>query len=397
MRHLTDRRIAIGCGVVAALLYVVAALGEVTAYDYYGRLAQAFLTGRWWLDEAPPWLNELLPCGPSRWCVAYPPLPAVLAMPLAAFLPAGPAQGLTAQLAGGASAGFLYAGLRAYGAPRWVALAGAVLSALGTTLLFSSADGRAWFAAHSVAVLFLSGAFLVAARGGSPLLLGALIGLAALARLPVAAATPGLALLLAARGGVPFGPALVRVVAGGVPFALLYIAYNVLRWGSVLDLGYSRLAVGDVFFEHGVFSPLYIPRHLVAIFLEPPDIVSGSALVIRPRFIGMSLFLTTVAFAWIFLGLRHVRASRAVAGTALAAGLALVPAILHATVGFQQFGYRFSLDAQPMLVALAVAGDALRRGVWRSRPSWPFIAAVAVSVAVNIYAVAIILHLGYWQ
>ena len=397
MRQLTDRRIAIGCGVVTALLYMVAAFGKLTAYDYHGRLAQAFLSGHWWLDEAPPWLNELLPCGPSRWCVAYPPLPAVLAMPLAAFLPAGPAQGLTAQLAGGASAGVLYAGLRAYGAPRWVALAGTVVSAFGTTLLFSSADGRAWFAAHSVAMLFLSGAFLVAARGGSPILLGALIGLAALARLPVAAAAPGLALLLTARGGIAFRPALIRVVAGGTPFALLYIAYNVLRWGSVLDLGYTRLAVGDVFFDHGVFSPLYIPRHLVAIFLEPPDIVSGSSLAIRPRFIGMSLFLTTIAFVWIFAGLRHVRASRAIAGTALAAGLALVPAILHATVGFQQFGYRFSLDAQPMLVGLAVAGDALRRGVWRSRPSWLFAAAAVISVVVNVYAGVVILHLGYWQ
>ena len=55
---------------------------------------------------------------------------------------------------------------------------------------------------------------------------------------------------------------------------------------------------------------------------------------------------------------------------AAAALLALIPNILHGTVGFQQFGYRFSIDAQPFLVALAVAGAARSGNTWRSRPSW---------------------------
>ena len=105
---------------------------------------------------------------------------------------------------------------------------------------------------------------------------GAFIGLAALARLPVAAAAPALALLLAHRAGTPYPRALAGVVLGGVPFALVYVGYELLRWGSLFDSGYLQLTEGDVFFTRGLFSPFYLPRHFDAIFLEPPDFVAGT-------------------------------------------------------------------------------------------------------------------------
>jgi len=393
--RLSDRSLAILIGLIGAAAYVGFGWGAPTVYDYYGRLAEAFLHGRYWLEEDPAWLNQLLACGDGRWCVAYPPLPAFLALPLL-FLGTATAQGIVAQLCGGASAGVLFLALRAYGAPRALALAGAAVSAFGTTLLFSSADGRAWFAAHSVATLFTSGAFLVAARGGAPWVLGALIGLAALARLPVAAATPALALLLAHRAGRPYLPVLMRVMAGGLPFLAIYAGYDLLRWGTVFDLGHLRLAVGDVFFDHGLFSLEYVPRHLYAIVMERPDLVPGVPWFLRPRLIGMSLFLTTPAFLFVFAGLRYVR-TRAVAAVATAAGLALVPDVLHGTVGFAQFGYRFSLDAQPFLIALAIGGDAMVAGAWRARPSALFVVAAALGIVMNIYATIAIIRFGYWQ
>lgn len=394
--RITDARIALVLSLVGATAYLAFGWGAETAYDYYGQLAQAFTQGRWWLTEAPEWLNELVPCGSERWCVVYPPLPGLFTIP---FLPLGTAlaQSVVARIAGGASAGLLYLGLRAYGAPRWVALAGALLSTFGTTLLFSSVDGRSWYAAHAVAVLFGSAAFWVAARGGPSWAIGALIGLAALARLPFAAATPALALLVARRSGAPYARSLAGIVLGGVPLAVVYIAYNVMRWGSPFDLGYLVLTEGDVFFSEGLFSPLYVPRHVYAIFLEPPDLVEGTPWFLRPRFIGMSLFITTPAFLWVFAGLREVRRSAVVAATAIAAGLALVPDVFHGTVGFQQFGYRFSMDAQPFLVALALTGDAVAGGVWRRRPSLLFIAAAVAAFVINVYAAIAIVRFGYWQ
>src|SRR5256884_1100813 len=393
----SDRAAAIWIGVIAAGIYVAAGLGLTTDYDYYGRLADPFLHGRWWLTEAPPWLNELLSCGEGRYCVVYPPLPAILSLPFVPFFPTAVAQVVASRIAGGASAGVLYYGLRAYGAPRKYALAGALLSAFGTTLLFSSVDGRAWFAAHSASMLFLAGAFAVAARGGSAFAVGALIGISALARLPVALAAPALALLCARRSGSDYTRSLAGVIAGGLPFAAIYFGYNLLRWGTPLDDGYARLTQGDVFFNQGLFSPLYLVRQLKAIFLEPPDIVPGTPFFFRPRFTGMSLFLTTPAFVWVFLALREVRRDVAVAATATAALLALLPDLFHGTAGFQQFGYRLSIDAQPFLVALALTGDGLFRGVWRRRPTAIFILAIVLSLAVNIYATIAITRFEYWQ
>lgn len=394
---MSDRNIAISLGAGACVAYLAAGFGLLTDYDYYGRLAQAFLAGRYWLTEAPPWLNELLTCGDGRWCVAYPPLPAILAIPFAAVLPSALAQVLVSRLAAGVSAGVLYLGLRAFGAPRAVATAGTVLSAVGTTLFFSSVDGRAWFDAHAVAMPFLCAAFLFAARGDRPWLLGVAIGLAALSRLPIAAATPALVLLLARQRDAPLPRVLGVVIAGGLPFAAIYIAYNVLRWGTPLDAGYARLAEGDVFFAQGVFSLFYIPRHLYAIFLEPFELQEGSPWFLRPSIKGTSLFLTTPAFLWLFSGLRFVRRDPATGFVALAAFLALVPDILHGTVGFAQFGYRFSLDAQPFLIALALTGDARTGDGWRPRPSWLFVGAVVLSVVINLYATVAITRFGYWQ
>jgi hypothetical protein len=393
----SDRAAAIWIGVIAAAIYVAAGIGLTTDYDYYGRLADAILHGRWWLTEAPSWLNELLPCGDGRYCVVYPPLPAILSLPLVPFFPTSVAQVVASRIAGGASAGVLYYGLRAYGAPRTYAVAGALLSAFGTTLFFSSVDGRAWYAAHAAAMLFLASAFAVAARGSNAMAVGALIGISALARLPVALAAPALALLYARRAGAPYGRSLASVIAGGLPFAVVYVGYNLLRWGTPFDDGYARLIEGDFFFNHGLFSPLYLLRQLYAIFLQPPDLLPGTPFFLRPRFIGMGLFFTTPAFLWIFLALRELRRDVVVAATAAAALLALLPDLFHGTWGFQQFGYRFSIDSQPFLVALALSGDGLFRGAWRRWPTVVFSLALVLSLAVNIYAMIAITRFEYWQ
>ena len=101
----SDRAAAIWIGAIAAAIYVAAGIGLSTDYDYHGRLAEALLHGRWWLTEAPPWLNELLPCGDGRFCVVYPPLPAILSLPLVPFLSTAVAQVVASRIAVGEPAG----------------------------------------------------------------------------------------------------------------------------------------------------------------------------------------------------------------------------------------------------------------------------------------------------
>src|SRR5260221_14768900 len=111
--------------------------------------------------------------------------------------------------------------------------------------------------------------------------------------------------------------------------------------------------------------------------MEPPDFVPNVWYFLRPPFVGMSLFLVTPALLFLFAGLRDARRSLAVAATAIAAALVRAPDVTHGTVGFAQFGYRFSIDAQPFLIALAVGGDAPDGDAWKPRPPILFLVAAA--------------------
>jgi hypothetical protein len=65
------------------LVYWATGEGHPTYYDYYVRLADAFLHGRLYLLDNPSWLNELIPFA-NGFYVVYPPLPAFLMAPLVA-------------------------------------------------------------------------------------------------------------------------------------------------------------------------------------------------------------------------------------------------------------------------------------------------------------------------
>jgi hypothetical protein len=51
-----------------------------TPYNYFVRLADAFLHLRLSLLENPPWLNELVPFQ-GKYYVIYPPMPALVSIP----------------------------------------------------------------------------------------------------------------------------------------------------------------------------------------------------------------------------------------------------------------------------------------------------------------------------
>jgi hypothetical protein len=87
------RRVLLLCSVifmVAFTIYYITGEGHANYYNYYVRLADAFLHGRLYLTDNPSWLNELVPnpSGPGYY-VVYPPLPAVIMTPLVAVFGLG--------------------------------------------------------------------------------------------------------------------------------------------------------------------------------------------------------------------------------------------------------------------------------------------------------------------
>jgi hypothetical protein len=378
----------VGSTLVAAAVYLFTASRDPQSLDYFNRLADAFLHGRIWLDEAPSWLNELIPAGPGQWYVPYPPMPAILALPfVAVFGREFPAQ-VYSSLYAALAVGLVYLVLGRLGVAlrHRDRLGLTAIFAFGTVFWFISIGGSAWYFAHVSAVLLFLGSLLLALERRLPWLSGLLLGLATLSRLPVGLAAP---FVLAAMLGFP-GPrtldlrlAIRRAIALGIGLAgpaAVYLGYNLVRWGTFSDESYVRIPgvlEDPIYADHGILSVWYIPRNLFAILFRSWNYVDQPPWL-QPSWWGLGIFLTTPLLLWLFAArLRDPRVAWAMLATALVS----IPILTHGNVGITQFGYRFSLDFQVLLFVILATVIAARG--W-SRQA---ILAAAASVAFCAYAV----------
>lgn len=372
--------------ILAAAVFLATAEREPQDFDYFVRLADAFLQGRLYLTEAPSWLNELVPGG-GGWYVVYPPVPAILLMPFVAVFGVEFPQQVASCLFGAITVGlvWLLLGRFALDLRRRVILT--LVFAFGTVFWYVTETGSAWYIGHVCAVMFSAAAVIAAMDRRFPVLAGLLLGLAAISRLPVALACVGVLLLVLDVGWPLRLPAdrwlaVRRTIGFGVGMAIpvgLYFAYNYARWGTLLDQGYTLIPgvlEDPIYVKHGIFAIEYIPRHVYAIFLRSWNFVDDAPFF-QPSWWGLGLFLTTPLFVWLVrarLGDPRVLAS--VVATALVA----IPIVTHGNVGIAQFGYRFSLDVQVFL--FVILATVFERGM--SRLAW--LAALA-SIAICTYAI----------
>jgi hypothetical protein len=176
------------------------------------------------------------------------------------------------------------------------------------------------------------------------------------------------------------------LLAGIAGPALLIAAYNAARFGSPFDFGYAHIPSGETgivtdepWFRHGLSSPLYIPRHLYAIFLQSFD-WNDAFPFLTPNFTGLSITLSAPFLFWSAAAWRVRRLQPLVPLAMLSAVLVLLPDLTHGSWGFAQFGYRFILDAVPILMLLL-------GWAYRDRLSWSLVAAVVLGVAVHAYGI----------
>ncbi len=346
----------VATALIATGVYLFTSSRVAQSQDYFNRLAEALLHGRIWLDQAPSWLSELIPAGPGRWFVPYPPIPALLALPFVALFGQDFPSQVYSSLYAGLAVGLLYVVLGRLGLRRLRDRAGlTAVFAFGTVFWFVSISGSAWYFAHVAAVLLLLAGLLCALDRRPGWTVGLFVGLAALARLPVGLAAPFLlAAMLDFPGslrGLDWRRVLRAVLTFGAGLAIpaaIYVAYNLARWGSIIDQSYTRIPgvlQDPIYASHGILSIDYIPRNLFAIFFRSWNYVDQPPWL-QPSWWGLGIFLTTPFFLWLFKArLRHPRVAWSVLGTALIS----IPILTHGNVGISQFGYRFSLDFQVLL------------------------------------------------
>jgi hypothetical protein len=351
---------ALAFGLLAAAVYLYSSSRERENLDYFVRLADAFLHGRLTVLEAPSWLNELIPTD-GGWYVAYPPMPAILLVPIVAVFGTTIHQQVVSSILGAIDVGLAWLLLGQFALSLRVRGFLTLVFGFGTVLWYVAEVGSVWYLAHVVAVGFALTSMLCAFSGRWPLACGLLLGCAALSRLPVALTAPAILGFLLRLSWPPRLAELDRsalritvLFAIGVAIPLSgYALYNVARFGSPFDFGYERIpgVLEDQFYEHGILSIEYIPRNLYAIFLRSWNFIDDPPFL-QPSWWGLSVLLTTPLFLWLAAArLRDRRVGYALVGVLLAA----LPIVSHGNVGLTQYGYRFSLDVQPLLFVILAA------------------------------------------
>lgn len=312
--------------------------------EQYVLLARSFLAGHTYFVQLPVQLGDTFYYR-QHYYWPNPPLPALMFTPLV---------WLGSRFHFSVSQGLLQ--------PFLVAALFFVIYMLCRKLLFSTANSLAlafafcfsttaigvlfvpwsWYVAHTLALLFVFLALVEYFGRQRTWFIGLLFGLVLATRFTAAL---GLIFFLFR---FPRSKYLSLTLPSLITFVLL-IGYNYVRFGTVVDLGYlynSVPAMSQTARAIGTFSLSHVPANLYYLLLSPPRV--GTPFLAADS-LGMGFLFTAPLFLWLmFLRYRHPL-SRYLLFTVL---VIVVPILCYFSLGYHQFGYRYSLDFLPYLFLL---------------------------------------------
>ena len=346
------------------------------------------LTGQWMVIDAA---NELKTgCGkerPNERCdevvhqVSFPPLPAIILMPLVKIWGFNTNDVLITLLFAVASVVLFALWLERLARQRLIATSPgdrlwlAALFAFGTVTWYCSIRGQVWFTAlvmgltlHLFAVWFGQGA-------RRPFVAGLMLGLGVATRTPLLFASifvPLEALFPDGRpcwsgGRAVVGRAIANVLWFALPMAIVGAGlawFNWVRWENPLEFGHLYLLEGTRVptREHGLFNSVFLNGNLSAAITNMPRFAFGDPYILVTRH-GLGLLASTPALLAMF-GTKRLPDEMAVdpdlqsqrkglhRNLLLTLAAVMVPGLLYQNDGWQQFAYRFSMDFLPLLMGV---------------------------------------------
>ncbi len=366
--------------IIAGVILLALSRLDMTIYNNYVILADAFLHGHVWIDWPGARIDALKYGG--AYYIIEGPIPAILLMPLVAILGLRTNETTFTCLFGAIALGAAWHLARTQLTTRRDNAALLVaFFAFGTDLAWCSIYGAVWFTAHIVADAFVFLALVEVFGRKRPWLILLLLLLAAGSRFALILAVPPL--LVYALLSVP-REKLVRVLAAcvavAIPFAAAYVAYNYARWGVPNDIGYTEWYHGDQIGEPtgSPFRFEYIPYELQSFFLDFPNYIGRYPwLVIGYSSVPLTLTSPALIVAFFAGGNR-----RLIAALGLAALLTFIPNVMYYANGGSQFGMRHALDFDPFLFALMVMAVAAKRV-----PQWLLDVLCGFSILVGIWGI----------
>ncbi|OQA52268.1 MAG: hypothetical protein BWY43_00582 [candidate division WS2 bacterium ADurb.Bin280] len=368
--------IALFIASLSIAIYFFSTKNSYQNLHYFTPLAKSFLQAK--LDVEPsPQLNELVPFQDKHY-VVYPPMPAVALVPFVAVFGETFNQKWASIIIAGLSVALFYLLLDRFTTKKWIKVSLTALLGFGTNFYFTSLSGTSWYFAHVCAVFF-SILSLLLASSKRPFLSGLFLGASFLSRLPTILNFPILLYLLFEkidkknRAGV-----LTNFCAAVFLAIIIYGLYNFFRFGSVAETGYSLIPgiMDEPWFSKGVFDFSYLFRNLKAAFASFPQISTHFPYFVPSNY-ATAIYISTPAL--VLLLLTKIREGR-VLFLILSVILSSLPGLTHATVGFTQFGYRFSLDYIVLLILILVFS--FQKVGWKIA-----LPLVGISIAINLYVV----------
>ena len=368
-----------------AAVLTVAALGvfsgfHATVMNNFVWEADAWLRGYTYLPHFPGDYIDAIPYH-GRAYVYQAPLPAVLLLPFVAVWGLSTNQTLLAIALAALGVATAWRVARRIGVSRgWAWLLAAFLL-FGTSYAYCSANGDVWFVAQSGSVAFtlLAIGECLGARVPWRVTLWALC--AAFCRYPMLLAFPAYAIAMWPQ--IRAAPArLGGAAAAGALFAIPSAWYNVVRWGTIADVGFPKFyRIMDIgrFDPAPPFALKNVGMQLQFYLLQAPHLIALPPYVVAGQF-GTALTFTSPALA---IALLAPLRERAVQLLWLATACCAIPALLYYSTGMVQFGARHALDFIPFLYALMAYAVAARPSRW-------YVPLFAWSIAFGI------VELGIW-
>ena len=358
-------------GGMALLVYAlfaarVGSLSRETPYNYFPYLADSFFHGQLNLRLIPAETHDLI-FYHGLFYLYWPPMPAVLLMPLVAIFGVHVSDVLVVMLLGAADVALVAVLLRQVDGqgiapldPDRRALL-VLFFALGSVLLPLGPFGGVWATGQLVAFLFMVLAYLAAIslHGGCAFFLtGLALGSTLLTRNNTVLMGIWPAYFLLSRhwkkgwsklfwycllAGLPI------LVCGGI-----YLAYNYFRFGNPVQLGLDYHNMASIFLQdyrqYGLFNLHYLPINFYYQYIYYPFPWRSDSSM------GGSLFLLSPILFSIFFGISKGRSRLSVFFLCLTAFLTCLPILLLMGTGWVQFGPRYTLDFTLCLLLLAAMG-----------------------------------------
>lgn len=339
------------------------------AEAYFPYLADSFLHGKLYLSD--PAITMELTQKDNHWYVPYPPLNALLMMPMVALWGADHVNSSNYSIlfaALGVSLVFLI--LEKFSEHGWTQLNTSAniwltaLFGLSTPFWQIAISGEVWYINQVVTVVFVALGTLLALYEASPLLIGLTLGLAILARPPILLSWISLfgifwQIQRDKNNRVPFNVWFRWSFYTAIPIVIIglgFLWYNYARFGAPFDFGYAAMNIGEPartdIRTYGQFNVRYLSRNLEVMFLRLPHWESLCRFFTADTE-GMNMFVTTPALIYVFGSFKR---KEWIAGAWVSSILLILPLMLYFTTGIFQFGYRYILDLFiPLLTLIAVS------------------------------------------